>query len=59
MGVYMLVMLVLGIVYLMTAKPALGGSLLVMGVAVILGLVISLPGWRIGRACGRKKTRKY
>lgn len=45
MGIYMLVTLVLGLVFLMTAKPALGGSLLVMGVAVILGLGVSLPGW--------------
>ena len=56
MGVYMLVMLVLGIVYLMTAKPALGGGLLVMGVAVILGLVISLPGWRMaGRVVEKRQ----
>jgi hypothetical protein len=56
LGVYMLVTLVLGLVYLMTAKPALGGSLLVMGVAVILGLVVSLPGWRIaGRGIEKRQ----
>lgn len=55
LGVYMLVTLVLGIVYLMTAKPALGGSLLVMGVAVILGLVVSLPGWSTARRVVEKR----
>jgi uncharacterized membrane protein len=49
MGVYMLVTLVLGIVLLMTVKPALGGSLLVMGVAVILGLAVSLPNLSVAR----------
>lgn len=44
MGVYMLVTLLLGIVFLMTVKPALYGSLLAIGVSVALGLALSLPG---------------
>lgn len=36
----------LGIVFLMTIKPDLGGSLLVIGVAIILGLVATWPLWR-------------
>lgn len=35
----------LGIVFLMTNKPSLAFSILVMGVASILGLVSSLPFW--------------
>ncbi|MCZ7570235.1 MAG: hypothetical protein M5U01_16840 [Ardenticatenaceae bacterium] len=45
LGVYMLVTLVLGIVFLMTVKPAPGSSLLVIGVSVLLGVALSLPGW--------------
>jgi hypothetical protein len=33
----------LGIVFLMTAKPDLGGSLLVMGITIVIGLIIYLP----------------
>jgi predicted lysophospholipase L1 biosynthesis ABC-type transport system permease subunit len=33
----------LGIVYLMTVKPDLGGSLLTIGVATVIGLAFSLP----------------
>jgi hypothetical protein len=39
----------LGIVFLMTVKPDLLGSLLTMGVAVVLGLAFSLPAWGRGR----------
>jgi hypothetical protein len=39
---------VLGIVFLMTTKPSLAGSSLVMGVFVALGLAASLPLWRAG-----------
>jgi hypothetical protein len=35
----------LGIVFLMTAKPDLGGALLTIGVAIVLGLATSLPMW--------------
>ncbi len=37
------VAIALGIVFLMTVKPALGGSLLTIGVAIVLGLALSLP----------------
>jgi hypothetical protein len=36
------VAIALGIVFLMTAKPAIGGSLLTIGVAIVLGLVSAL-----------------
>ncbi len=44
------VALVVGIVFLMTVKPDLGGALLTIGVAVVLGLVASVPAWRRERA---------
>ena len=37
--------LVLGIVFLMTVKPDLGGALLAIGVAAVLGLASALPAW--------------
>ena len=37
------VAIVLGIVFLKTAKPDLGGSLLTIGVAIVLGLASALP----------------
>ena len=37
------VAIALGIVFLMTLKPALGGSLLALGIAIILGLASALP----------------
>ncbi len=37
------VAIALGIVFLMTVKPGLGGSLLTIGVATLLGLAASLP----------------
>jgi uncharacterized membrane protein len=54
LGMYMLVTLLLGIVLLMTVKPAPGGSLLVIGVAVILGLAVSLPNWSTRRGMAEK-----
>lgn len=39
-------MATVGIIYLMTAKPELGDSLIAMGVAVIVGLLLSVPEWR-------------
>lgn len=36
----------LGIIFLMTTKPGLGDSLVVMAVAVIAGLLVSAPEWR-------------
>lgn len=35
----------LGIVFLMTVKPGLGGALLTIGVAVVLGLASAWPAW--------------
>jgi uncharacterized membrane protein len=55
-AMYMMVALLLGIVFLMTTKPALEGSLAAIGVSVVLGVLVSLPLWRrrpdeqIGRA---------
>jgi hypothetical protein len=37
--------LLLGIVFLMTTKPELVTSILVMGIALFLGLFVSLPFW--------------
>lgn len=37
------VAIILGIVYLKIAKPDLGGSLLTIGIAIVLGLVSALP----------------
>ncbi len=39
------VAIALGIVFLMTVKPGLGGALLTIGVAVVLGLASALPAW--------------
>src|SRR5215475_2814327 len=44
------VALLLGIVFLMTTKPALGGSLIVMAVALVLGLLSSLLVSQMRRA---------
>src|SRR4029453_11702309 len=49
-AVYMLVALLVGIIFLMTTKPALDGSLIAIVVSVLLGAAASLPLWlgRIG-----------
>jgi hypothetical protein len=44
--VYLMVALLLGIVFLMTIKPALDSSLTAIMVSVILGGISSLPLWR-------------
>ena len=44
------VAIALAIVFLKTAKPGLGGSLLIIGVAIVLGLVSALPMPRRERA---------
>jgi len=38
-------MLAVGILYLMTAKTSLAVSFLALGIAVLLGLVFSIPAW--------------
>lgn len=45
-SVYMMLALLLGIVFLMTAKPALDGSIVAIVVAAVLGALASLPLWR-------------
>jgi len=44
-----LVAILLGIVFLMTTKPSLVISILVMGVALFPGLLVSLPFWYAAR----------
>jgi hypothetical protein len=41
-------MLAVGIVYLMTAKPPLGASLIALAVAMVLGIVLSVTAWSRG-----------
>lgn len=41
--------LILGIVFLMTNKPALAGSLLIITASILLGLASGLPLWRAAR----------
>ncbi len=45
LGTYMLITLLLGIVFLMTVKPGLVGSLITIIIALILGFGFSLPNW--------------
>ncbi len=45
-SMYMMLALLLGIVFLMTAKPALDGSIVAIVVAAVLGALASLPFWR-------------
>jgi uncharacterized membrane protein len=47
---------VLGIVFLMTNKPALAGSVAAMGVFVVLGVVSGLPHWRAVRLAVQPRT---
>ena len=58
LGIYMLATLLPGIVFLMTAKPSLGGSLLAIGIAVLLGLLLSLPDWRRTYGIGDEAVSK-
>lgn len=44
-----LVAILLGVVFLMTTKPSLVIAILVMGVALFLGLLVSLPIWHAAR----------
>jgi uncharacterized membrane protein len=55
-AIYIMVALVLGIVFLMTTKPALEGSLIVMGVSFIFGAAVSLPLWRRTTSAGTSRT---
>src|SRR5512138_2200598 len=43
LSLYMRIAIILGIVFLKTVKPDLGGSLLAMGVAILLGLASAFP----------------
>jgi Predicted integral membrane protein (DUF2269) len=51
---YILATMLLGIVFLMTTKPPLVTSILVMGVAFFLGLLVSLPLWRVAHMRARR-----
>ena len=44
------VMLAVGIVYLMTAKPALGASLIVLAASMVVGVLFSVTSWSRGSA---------
>jgi len=44
------VLLAVGIVYLMTTKPPLGASLIVLAVAMVLGVIFSVTSWSRGPA---------
>lgn len=48
-AVYLMVALLLGIVFLMTIKPTLDGSLIAIAVSVLLGVASSFPLWRGGQ----------
>jgi uncharacterized membrane protein len=54
LGVYTMNTVLLGIVFLMTAKPSLVGSLITIGVSLVLGLLISLPNWSLARRAAEK-----
>ena len=60
MSAYMMLAFLLGIVFLMTAKPALDGSIIAIVVAAALGAVASLPLWRggPGQAVGLREQRE-
>jgi hypothetical protein len=53
-----LVAILLGIVFLMTTKPALFMSLLAMTAAAVLGLVSSIPFWYTARRRTRQATAR-
>jgi hypothetical protein len=44
------VLLAAGIVYLMTAKPPLGASLIVLAASMVLGVLFSITSWSRGSA---------
>jgi len=44
------VLLAVGIIYLMTTKPPLGASLIVLAVAIVLGVIFSVTSWSRGSA---------
>ena len=48
----------LGIVFLMTNKPTLATSILVMVMAFSLGLFVSLPLWSAARSRARRATAR-
>jgi hypothetical protein len=51
-GLYMALLMaavMIGIVFLMTTKPALMGSIIAMAVFLVLGLASGLPLWRSAR----------
>ncbi len=50
--VYIFIAIALGILLLMTSKPALVEAIIIIGVAIILGLVCALPIWRAQQTHG-------
>lgn len=50
----MYVAVLFGIVFLMTTKPAAGGAILAIVVALAIGLLASLPLWWSARRAGRR-----
>ena len=54
LGVYSMNTVLLGIVFLMTAKPSLVDSLITIGVSLVLGLLVSLPNWSLARRAAEK-----
>jgi hypothetical protein len=57
MGIYLLAAVVLGILFLMTVKPTLVGSLIAIGVCVAVGLAVSLPNLMGSRQMGERLER--
>jgi hypothetical protein len=53
-GLSVYIAALLGIVFLMTNKPPLVDSILVMGVATVLGLALALPLWWAARVRSRE-----
>jgi hypothetical protein len=47
------------ILFLMTVKPTLAGSLIAIGVCVVVGLAISLPGLVGSRRVGERLEHNY
>lgn len=48
-GLFLLIAVLLGIIYLMTTKPTPEGAILAMLVAALLGLAAGIPFWRTRR----------
>ena len=60
-AVYMIVALLVGIVFLMTTRPALDGALIAIVVSVVFGTAARLPLWRAqpGKEAGSPKRSSW